>query len=303
MQKQFVNRLLVFFILFAFTIYFINYYLKNNNKTKLYLTLNKYNISFFLNIDHFLCNSLHSFKSLYKKNNCKDNILSKNNEFKTIYKDGLEFYITNTTSNFDISTLYKEIEEIIYENNFKLVKNINSKIMFSASPSFFSLSDNDIFSREFQYTEKLTAIQNLKLKKKIDLSLDQRFSNFILLNKKSFYVPDEFLSKKEKLFINDLVNFTFNNRNFKKKDIVFLSIYFFNSISESQDSFQQFINNYKIKFNPTDIELSKKYLIYLTNLKINNPEQFDKIKFIFYLEIYKKLIVSQNNFYKIYVFN
>ena len=47
MQKQFVNRLSVFFILFVFAIYFINYYLKIDNKTKLYLTLNNYNLVFF----------------------------------------------------------------------------------------------------------------------------------------------------------------------------------------------------------------------------------------------------------------
>ena len=58
-----------------------------------------------------------------------------------------------------------------------------------------------------------------------------------------------------------------------------------------------------MKFNSTENDLLKKYLIYLTNLKINNIEQYKKIKFIFYLEIYKKIITNQNNFYKLYVFS
>ena len=58
-----------------------------------------------------------------------------------------------------------------------------------------------------------------------------------------------------------------------------------------------------MKFNSTDIKMLKKYIIYLTNLKINNLEQYNKIRFIYYLEIYKKLITNQNNFYKLYVFS
>ena len=143
----------------------------------------------------------------------------------------------------------------------------------------------------------------MKLKKKINLSIDQTISNYILLNKKSFYVPDEFLSKKEKLLVNNLVDFTFDNRNFPKKNVVFLSIYLFHSISNSQDLLERYIKNYKMKFNSTENDLLKKYLIYLTNLKINNIEQYKKIKFIFYLEIYKKIITNQNNFYKLYVFS
>lgn len=301
MQKQFVNRLLVFFILFVFVIYFVNYYLKIDNKTKLYLTLNNYNLSFFLDIDFFLCNELSNYKFLYKKNNCISKISLNNNNFKTIYKDNLKFSISNSID-YKVSNLNQEIKKIIYENNFKLVKNINSKIMFSTPPSFYSISENDIISQEFKYTNKLTDIQNLKLKKKIDLSIDQTISNYILLNKKSFYVPDQFLSKEEKLLVDNLINFTFNNRNFQKKDVVFLSIYLFDSISNSQELLERYINNYKMKFNSTENDLLNKYLIYLTNLKINNLEQFKKIKFIFCLEIYKKLITNQNNFYKLYVF-
>ena len=85
MQKQFVNRLSVFFILFVFAIYFNNYYLKIDNKTKLYLTLNNYNLSFFLDINFFLCNELLNFKFLYKKNNCANKVLLNNKNFKTIY--------------------------------------------------------------------------------------------------------------------------------------------------------------------------------------------------------------------------
>ena len=135
------------------------------------------------------------------------------------------------------------------------------------------------------------------------MSIDQTVSNYILLNKKSFYVPDEFLSKKEKLLVNNLIDFIFNNRNFPKKDVVFLSIYLFHSISNSQDLLESYIKNYKMKFNSTENDLLKKYLIYLTNLKINNFEQYKKIKFAFYLEIYKKIITNQNNFYKLYVFS
>lgn len=302
MQKQFVNRLLVFFILFVFAIYFTNYYLKTDNKTKLYLTLNNYNLSFFLDIDYFLCNEMLSFESLYKKNNCINKVSLNNKNFKTIYKDNLKFLISNSI-NYKISNLNKEIKKIIYENKFKLVKNINSKIMFSSPPSFFSLSPNDIISQEFKYIDKLTDIENLKLKKKINLSIDQTISNYILLNKKSFYVPDEFLSKKEKLLVNNLIDFTFDNRNFPKKNVVFLSIYLFHSISNSQDLLESYIKNYKMKFNSTENDLLKKYLIYLTNLKINNFEQYKKIKFVFYLEIYKKIITNQNNFYKLYVFS
>ena len=117
----------------------------------------------------------------------------------------------------------------------------------------------------------------MKLKKKINLSIDQTISNYILLNKKSFYVPDEFLSKKEKLLVNNLIDFIFNNRNFPKKDVVFLSIYLFHSISNSQDLLERYIKNYKMKFNSTENDLLKKYLIYLTNLKINKIEQYKKI--------------------------
>ena len=81
--------------------------------------------------------------------------------------------------------------------------------------------------------------------------------------------------------MNNLIDFIFNNRNFPKKDVVFLSIYLFHSISNSQDLLERYIKNYKMKFNSTENDLLKKYLIYLTNLKINNIEQYKKIKFIF----------------------
>ena len=165
MQKQFVNKLLVFFILFVFVIYFINYYLKIDNKTKLYLTLNNYNLSFFLDINFFLCNELLNFKFLYKKNNCVNKVLLNNKNFKTIYKDNLKFSISNSID-YKVANLNQKIKKIIYENNFKLVKNINSEIMFSSAPSFYSISENDIISQEFKYTDKLNDIQNLKLKKK-----------------------------------------------------------------------------------------------------------------------------------------
>ena len=100
-----------------------------------------------------------------------------------------------------------------------------------------------------------------------------------------------------------MINFTFNNRNFPKKNVVFLSIYLFHSISNSQELLERYINNYKMKFNSIENDLLNKYLIYLTNLKINNIEQYKKVKFIFYLEIYKKIITNQNNFYKLYVFS
>ena len=58
-----------------------------------------------------------------------------------------------------------------------------------------------------------------------------------------------------------------------------------------------------MKFNSIENDLLNKYLIYLTNLKINNFKQYQKVKFIFYLEIYKKIITNQNNFYKLYVFS
>ena len=243
-----------------------------------------------------------SFESLYKKNNCINKVSLNHKNFKPIYKDNLKFLITNSID-YKISNLNKEIKKIIYENKFKLIKNMNSKIIFSTAPSFFSISENDIISEEFKYIDKLSDTENLKLKKKINLSIDQTISNYILLNKKSFYVPDEFLSKKEKFFVNNLIDFIFNNRNFPKKDVVFLSIYLFHSISNSQDLLERYIKNYKMKFNSTENDLLKKYLIYLTNLKINNNEQYKKIKFIFYLEIYKKIITNQNNFYKLYVFS
>ena len=88
-------------------IYFINYYLKIDNKTKLYLTLNNYNLSFFLDIDYFLCNELLNFKFLYKKNNCANKVLLNNKNFKTIYKDNLKFSITNSID-YKVSNLNKE---------------------------------------------------------------------------------------------------------------------------------------------------------------------------------------------------
>ena len=42
-----------------------------------------------------------------------------------------------------------------------------------------------------------------------------------------------------------------------------------------------------MKYNSIENDLLNKYLIYLTNLKINNFKQYQKVKFIFYLEIYK----------------
>ncbi len=302
MQKRFVNRLLIFFTLFIFAIYFVNYYLKINNKTKLYLTLNNYNLSFFLDIEYFLCNELTNFKFLYKENNCTNKNSLNHENFRTVQKDNIKFLILNSIDQ-KILNLKQQIEKKIYENNFRLVKNMNSQIMFSTAPSFFSISEKDVISQEFKYTDELTDAQNLKLKKKISLAINQIITNHILLNKKSFYIPDEFLNKKGKLFVNNLIDFTFNNRNFPKKNVVFLSIYLFHFMSDSQDLLESFIKNYKMKFNSTDIKMLKKYTMYLRNLKINNLEQYNKIRFIYYLEIYKKLITNQNNFYKLYVFS
>ena len=57
--------------------------------------------------------------------------------------------------------------------------------------------------------------------------------------------------------------------------MVFLSIYCFIPYQIAR-VLERYVNNYKMKFNSIENDLLNKYLIYLTNLKINNFKQYQK---------------------------